>query len=242
MSWVNLFALLVSSGLLMTSIDAFSCGSFKWLRSPRTTRIIHQRGSDDALRMVSTEPMSLKSKYPTARGSEVDSRKIIAGDAAGRQHLTAVRLSHILFASEEMADNSLEQLRSASMAFDTLAQQISNCVETREQGGSVGWVAVHEEGSNVNDHLDLILPPEARMEAIQMTTKVLHSIKVNACCMSLQDLLFFLFANTRTFAISDVAWGCCQSIIVEGISPGAISGCHVGRASNGSSQESADPC
>lgn len=98
----------------------------------------------------------------------MDSRKIVAGN---KEHLTAVRLSHILFASEEMASNCLAELRSANISFEDLAKQLSNCVETRDQGGAIGWVAIHEEGTAVNEHLDLLLPPEARAKALELSTK-----------------------------------------------------------------------
>ena len=83
------------------------------------------------------------SKYPTSRGQTVDSRKIIA-TGAGRLHLTAVRLSHILFASEGLAEASLHELRKASLTFDDLARQISLCIETRDKGGSIGWVTIDD--------------------------------------------------------------------------------------------------
>lgn len=92
----------------------------------------------------------------------MDSRKIVA------QELTAVRLSHILFASEELASKSLNELRSASLAFDDFAKQISNCAETRKEGGSIGWVSLDD---TENEHLDLLLPPEARRQAMAQTTK-----------------------------------------------------------------------
>ena len=114
----------------------------------------------NALNMVAA-PIN-KSIYPTERGSEVDSRKIVA------QQLSAVRLSHILFASEELATKSLNELRSASLSFDDLARQISNCAETREEGGSIGWVSLNDAE---NEHLDLLLPPDARRQVTQQTTK-----------------------------------------------------------------------
>lgn len=110
------------------------------------------------------------SKYPTARGSEVDSRKIIA--VAGGEYLTAVRVNHILFASKDMALATLQQLRSASLNFEELASQLSNCDATRQEGGAVGWVAMHEGQSGVNEHLDLVLPKEARVEVLELSTKV----------------------------------------------------------------------
>ena len=113
-------------------------------------------------------PATPASKYPTQRGSEVDSRKIVAG-GAGRDNLTAVRLKHIVFASKELASQSLDQLRSAQTNFDDLAAQISNCAETRDKGGEIGWVSVSQFGDN--EHLDLILPEVARIEVLGLTTK-----------------------------------------------------------------------
>ena len=110
------------------------------------------------------------SKYPTARGSEVDSRKIIA-TGAGRQHLTAVRLAHILFATEDLAEASLNELRAATVNFELLAHQISNCLETREKGGEIGWVSVNDADGSKNEHLDLIFPKDARERTIHITTK-----------------------------------------------------------------------
>lgn len=114
-------------------------------------------------------PFTPPSKYPTARGTTVDSREIVAS-GAGRQHLTAVRLAHILFASQDLADEALRKLRNAELSFEELAGQISACAETRDKGGEIGWISVDESGSK-NEHLDLLFPPEARQLAIQITTK-----------------------------------------------------------------------
>lgn len=107
-------------------------------------------------------------KYPTQRGSTVDSRKIVSSGAA-KDNLTAIRLKHIVFASKDLAVQSLEKLRSAQTSFDDLAVQISNCAETREKGGEIGWVSVGPDADN--EHLDLILPQEARDEVFQLSTK-----------------------------------------------------------------------
>jgi|AntRauTorckE5430_2_1112549.scaffolds.fasta_scaffold00259_19 tRNA-2-methylthio-N6-dimethylallyladenosine synthase len=120
-----------------------------------------------ALRMVAA-PATPASIYPTERGSTVDSRKVVAG-GSGRDNLTAVRLKHIVFASEELAKLSLAQLRSAQTSFDDLASQISNCAETRDKGGDIGWASVFE-GAN-NEHLDLILPDAARSKVLGTSTK-----------------------------------------------------------------------
>jgi hypothetical protein len=141
-------------------------------------------GSNDRTSSNTTSMFALTppSKYPTARGSEVDSRKIIA-TGAGRQHLTAIRLAHILFASEDLAQASMHELRTASITFEELAGQISLCTQTREEGGAIGWITIKEEkeeldesgdGSSIiktNEHLDGIFPREAREQAVQITTK-----------------------------------------------------------------------
>jgi hypothetical protein len=110
------------------------------------------------------------SKYPTARGTTVDSRKIVA-TGAGRRHLTAVRLAHVLFASEELAEASLHELRTANVSFEDLARQISMCTETRDDGGSIGWVTIDDPDGIKNEHLDSLFPHQARQQAVHITTK-----------------------------------------------------------------------
>jgi tRNA-2-methylthio-N6-dimethylallyladenosine synthase len=122
-------------------------------------------------------------KYPTLRGSEVDARKIIA-TGAGRQHLTAIRLAHIVLATRDFAESSLHELQSSSRNFAELALQISSCPETRDKGGNLGWINIiptkdHQEPPTTisssttfsNEHLDPIFPPEALQQMIQITTK-----------------------------------------------------------------------
>lgn len=118
--------------------------------------------------MVATPP----SKYPTERGSTVDSRKIISQGLA-KTNLKAIRMKHILFATEDLATSSLHELRSAGLFFDDLAKQISNCAESREQGGEIGWVnVVDDNDGDGNDHLDLILPQAARNKVLRTSSKV----------------------------------------------------------------------
>ena len=152
-----MFRTLAFSTLLLASASAFV--------GPINTQNSIQRTNQQPmeLNMVATTPAS---KYPTERGSEVDSRKIVAG-GAGRDHLTAVRLKHIVFASEELATQSLQQLRSAQTNFDDLAVQISACVETRDKGGEIGWISMNRS----NEHVDLILPEEARNVVLESSTK-----------------------------------------------------------------------
>ena len=155
---------LAFSTFVLATATAFIAPSF--VHNHALEKTFHQ--SSAALSMVATTSTTPASKYPTERGSEVDSRKIVAG-GSGRDHLTAVRLKHIVFASEELASLSLAQLRSAQTNFDDLAAQISNCAETREQGGEIGWVSVSTGADN--EHLDLILPEEARIKVLGTSTK-----------------------------------------------------------------------
>lgn len=126
-------------------------------------------------------------KYPTARGSAVDSRLFIdykTSTSSDGSPLLALRLSHILFASKEMASQTLDKLTKAEWNFEEMAEKVSNCGETREEGGSVGWVNLSEDFStevttttssedekNPNEHLDLILPAEAREQILSTPTK-----------------------------------------------------------------------
>lgn len=134
----------------------------------RTAATNRRRRISTAIGVSATTPAP---KYPTARGETVDARKIIA-TGAGRQHLSALRLHHILFATEELAHSSMHKLRSAEMNFEDLAKMFSACLQTREKGGALGWVAVHEEnGNEVNEHLNEIFPKEAREKIVHITTK-----------------------------------------------------------------------
>jgi hypothetical protein len=152
----------VTTVLGVVAMTALPCQGFvsPVLRSVRSGRTDFPVS---ALSMVSTTPAP---KYPVQRGEELDSRKIVT---SARQHLTAIRLNHILFASEALAVQTLHELRIAALAFDELALQISNCAITREERGHVGWVSLD---STKNDHLDLVLPPDARNKVVLMNTKV----------------------------------------------------------------------
>lgn len=147
-------------------IFAACCCSLSLAFLPLQTRHPTAVVSMTADSFIVSSTSSSSSKYPTARGSEVDSRKIIA-----TEFLTAVRVNHILFASRDMAVTTLQQLRSAALNFEELATQLSNCDATRIKGGEVGWVAIHEDGG-INDHLDGILPTDARVEVLELSTKV----------------------------------------------------------------------
>lgn len=74
------------------------------------------------------------------------------------------------------------------MTFEQMASILSNCAETREEGGDIGWVNLSEtfddtddtfdavdigenRKKNPNEHLDLILPPSARKELLATPTK-----------------------------------------------------------------------
>lgn len=138
-----------------------------------------------ALASHSTAPVSSSSvksnitpKYPTERGSIVDSRKIIA-EGEGKKHLTAVRMSHILFLNEELATMSFQKLQKAEYTFSDLCAQISLCDETKKEGGNIGWVSC-SEGDGTNLHLDEILPFEARSVVMEKTNKPGDIVKVKS--------------------------------------------------------------
>ena len=166
-------------------------------------------GNEEAAAIV-TSPITgseTNIKYPTQRGSEVDSRKIInynissnnsnnkdSDTSSSSSPLLALRLSHILFASQELATQTLDKLTKAEWNFEQMATSVSNCAETREEGGSIGWLNLSEnfnversinnnninnsdrssddsDVKNPNEHLDLILPPLARKYIILTPSK-----------------------------------------------------------------------
>lgn len=113
-----------------------------------------------------------------------------SSDDAGSSPLLALRLSHILFASRELAVQTRAKLTQSEWNFEEMASRVSNCGETREEGGGVGWVNLGEDfdggvdgddangdvevgkkKKNPNEHLDLILPPSARKEILSTPSK-----------------------------------------------------------------------
>ena len=173
--------LLMMMGLLALSCQGFVPSSRVHFRSLYQQQQQQQQQYQQQLTMVSTSSSSGNSKspapknnnsspapkYPVQRGEELDARKIIK---SARQHLTAIRLNHILFASEALATSALVELRVAALAFDELALQISNCPLTRNDRGNIGWVSTMD--ATLNDHLDEMLPSEARKKVLLMNTKV----------------------------------------------------------------------
>eukprot|EP00978_Attheya_sp_CCMP212_P036912 scaffold170730_cov45-Attheya_sp.AAC.4 len=204
-------------GLLMLGGQIWTTAGFQstFFSNPTWTGIMKQQSSNrvDPLYMVasssssSVDPsssakikptnnnkngihMTPSPKYPTMRGSEVDSRKIVV---AAQQHLTAVRLKHVLFASQDLATLSLLDVQAARVTFQDLALQISNCAETRDTGGEIGWVTISKkddddesinenmlttptsEQTDPNEHLDLILPKEARDVVLHLSSKVQYA-------------------------------------------------------------------
>lgn len=141
---------------------------FAFISMERNIATNDQQSTQDKLANKFSQTPS--SKYPTRRGETIDSRKIIA-TGAGRLHLTAVRIAHILFASMDLAEASLHEVRMATISFEDLAKQISMCSESRDKGGSVGWVTIDDQDGTKNEHLDEIFPPQAREQAIHITTK-----------------------------------------------------------------------
>ena len=167
--------------------------------------------SKAAAAAATTTPLPV---YPTQRGTTTDARKIIA-TGKGREHLQAVRINHILFASEDLAQATLYQLRTGATmdlptkgsnnnnnnsttftptntvtnsmdapSFSEMARMVSACTETRDKGGQVGWMQVQERPTNENtddnpdetednpnQHLDEILPQQARQQILHISTK-----------------------------------------------------------------------
>lgn len=152
-------------------------GAVRMPRQPHSVSTVH--GEGNTMKIVDEKPTSKAPpfseavrvpKYPTARGTTVDSRQIISKGEA-RRHMSAIRLSHILFATKPLAASALAELRSATISFDSLACQISNCAATRDRHGEIGWVSVDEEGGK-NEVLNEILPLAARMKVMKSSCKV----------------------------------------------------------------------
>eukprot|EP00577_Skeletonema_sp_RCC1716_P005491 CAMPEP_0113418136 /NCGR_PEP_ID=MMETSP0013_2-20120614/26042_1 /TAXON_ID=2843 ORGANISM="Skeletonema costatum, Strain 1716" /NCGR_SAMPLE_ID=MMETSP0013_2 /ASSEMBLY_ACC=CAM_ASM_000158 /LENGTH=768 /DNA_ID=CAMNT_0000305345 /DNA_START=44 /DNA_END=2350 /DNA_ORIENTATION=+ /assembly_acc=CAM_ASM_000158 len=187
-------------------------------------------GNEETVQIV-TSPITgseTNIKYPTQRGSEVDSRKIINYNTNNDDEnnnaspLLALRLSHILFASKELATQTLDKLTAAEWNFEQMATSVSNCAETREEGGSVGWLNLSEnfndttniisnddnEEKNPNEHLDLILPPSARQYIIDTPSKPgdilmmesnrgVHLVQVVDVMVDVRKLSYIKARNTK---------------------------------------------
>mmetsp|Transcript_15808 Transcript_15808/g.32770 ORF Transcript_15808/g.32770 Transcript_15808/m.32770 type:complete len:632 (+) Transcript_15808:217-2112(+) len=177
----NAFSSFVLIAALLGAVVQSSFGFVRQSNHVKLSSIVRNVATNDNYNQDTTKKSKNKqvenkftltppSKYPTSRGQTVDSRKIIA-TGAGRLHLTAVRVAHILFASLDLAESSLHEVRMATISFEDLAKQISNCVETRDKGGAVGWVTINDQDGSKNEHLDGIFPAQAREQAIHITTK-----------------------------------------------------------------------
>ncbi|KAL3904343.1 MAG: hypothetical protein SGARI_004965, partial [Bacillariaceae sp.] len=45
------------------------------------------------------------------------------------------------------------------------------CTDTKENGGSIGWVTIDDVDGIKNEHLDGLFPHQARQQAVHITTK-----------------------------------------------------------------------
>lgn len=124
--------------------------------------------------------------YPTLRGTTVDSRQIVSASGT-RTHMTAILISHILFCTPNLAEEALGTLTMRSTTttdFVTLASTLSACHFTREEEGYIGWVNLKkvpssneeangddDDDEDPNEHLNHILPKEARTTLLNMVTK-----------------------------------------------------------------------
>jgi hypothetical protein len=71
------------------------------------------------------------------------------------EDILAVRVSHALFSTYELAKTCLEKVKEGA-DFESLVRSVSACDQTREEGGMIGWVGINDS------HLDDLLPREAR--------------------------------------------------------------------------------
>jgi hypothetical protein len=148
--------------------------TFLLLSSRGTTATTTATEAEEAGRRPPLPVREIESRYPTARGSPVDSRSIVA---SGRRHLTAVRVRHILLLSRDLAERCLHLLRAGEVAFAEQAAAVSACSETRGGGGELGWISVpsSDDGGGGDDerngHLDGIFPASARKQFLCMATK-----------------------------------------------------------------------
>jgi len=99
---------------------------------------------------IDTVESAPRAWYPTKIQQVISSDDVIA-----------VRVSHALFATEELAATCFEELKQGSK-FRDLARSVSACAETRAAGGEVGWVGLND------DYLDLLLPREVREKALAL--------------------------------------------------------------------------
>jgi Uncharacterized protein family UPF0004/Radical SAM superfamily len=129
--------------------------------------------------------------YPTVRGTTVDSRQIISASGT-RTYITAILVSHCLFCTLALAEDALMNLRASTLItdFTTLASTLSACNSTRSDNGLIGWInipsttpketttaaldvdmAAIQDDHDPNEHLNQILPKEARQTLLHMVTK-----------------------------------------------------------------------
>ncbi len=68
----------------------------------------------------------------------------------------ALWVRHILLQTRSLADEVYQLLKRGKRDFDEIARTLSDCMETRNLGGEIGWVGIE------SDHLDGILGLSAR--------------------------------------------------------------------------------
>jgi hypothetical protein len=162
--------------------------------STESSMIVERSGMSSTLTKTNK---NMNPTYPTLRGMTVDSRQIVTASGT-RTYITAIYISHCLFCTYELADIALVQLRTSIITdFATLASTISACNITRHENGVIGWVNIpsstgkntasssHDVSDNIidvtnrnnrttidpNEHLNDIIPKEARDTLLHMVTK-----------------------------------------------------------------------
>ncbi len=142
---------------------------------------------------------------PTADGycqTEITAGAASRGKAAARwfptkaqevvtpSNVEALWVRHILLQTRSLADEIFQLLKRGERDFDDIARTLSDCAETRNSGGEIGWVGV-ESG-----HLDEIMDLSAREYllghckpgdiVVHETERGVHVVMVEDVMMKLQ--------------------------------------------------------
>ncbi len=90
-------------------------------------------------------------KAPAARWFPTKAQEVVIPSS-----IEALWVRHILLQTRSLADEVFQLLKRGKRDFDEIARTLSDCMETRNSGGEIGWVGIE------SDHLDGILGLSAR--------------------------------------------------------------------------------
>ena len=119
----------------------------------------------------------------------MDIRRIIPAE-----RVEAVRLKHILLASEDLAKECLNNLRDASVGFEELASSLSSCTFTRDKGGEIGWVNTYDDDRGDGLSRDGGASSDAELLEMDFLEEVLPKNVRDAICSDSNDISGGLFA------------------------------------------------